>query len=228
MKKIVISIFLTAIIFTGIGVYAGTLIYADQVEYAPNVTVKDKIDDLYTIASTYKNLSVPTSIQSSDLLLNKKAYNSDGTLITGSIATYNGATNVTPSTSSQTLSTSGKYVNSDITVSAIPVTTAHISFTSTSSAQTFDLGFRPKYISCAAIPSGSGFYGLIIYNYDYSTSYALRLISNASTSSVSDTSLTANVRTSLSTFYTISDSGFSWNVVSSSWLGKTVYCSAHN
>ena len=52
MKKYVIGFILGAIIFIGIGVYAGTKIQAAEIEYAPNVSVKDKIDDLYTTANT--------------------------------------------------------------------------------------------------------------------------------------------------------------------------------
>ena len=52
------------------------------------------------------------------LLAGIKAHDSSGARITGSIATYAGATSVTPGTSAQTLQTAGKYLNADIVVAA--------------------------------------------------------------------------------------------------------------
>ena len=52
-----------------------------------------------------------------DMLLNKTAY-VNGSKISGSISTYDGITSVNPSNSSQTLSTAGKYLDSDIIVNA--------------------------------------------------------------------------------------------------------------
>ena len=56
MKKVLNSklfIFIvTAIVFTGIGAFAATQITAADIEYATNVSVKDKLDDLYTTQST--------------------------------------------------------------------------------------------------------------------------------------------------------------------------------
>ena len=56
MKKILksrIFIFLLGVVLAGsIGVYAGTRITADDVEYSEGISVKAKIDDLYTTQST--------------------------------------------------------------------------------------------------------------------------------------------------------------------------------
>ena len=48
MKKNIILVLITAIIFTGVGAFANNLITAEQINYNENTTVKDKIDDLYT------------------------------------------------------------------------------------------------------------------------------------------------------------------------------------
>lgn len=51
MKKFVLGLIVGSIVTSGI-VYAATKIQATDIEYAPNVSVKDKIDDLYTIKDT--------------------------------------------------------------------------------------------------------------------------------------------------------------------------------
>ena len=57
--------FLLGIIISGSIVFATTKIAADQIEYAPNVSVKDKIDDLYTKVKpiyTDNTIVTPTSL----------------------------------------------------------------------------------------------------------------------------------------------------------------------
>ena len=121
IKNNLLGFILGAIIFSGIGAYAEYIISADKIEYAPNISVKDKIDDLYTkaiptysgsttvlpgdnstiletknmnlnknitieaIPDSYKELaSLTNELISSDLLYNKRAYNSNGQMIVGS------------------------------------------------------------------------------------------------------------------------------------------------
>ena len=96
--------------------------------------VQDAIDVLYekanqTYPDTYKDLATPVTATASDLLYGKTAYKQDGTIVTGTINTYNGNTNITPTTSSQTIETSGKYVGNNITVGAIPSSYKNISDT---------------------------------------------------------------------------------------------------
>ena len=48
IKGYLLSFILGGIIFSGIGAYAEYIVTADKIEYAPNISVKDKIDNLYT------------------------------------------------------------------------------------------------------------------------------------------------------------------------------------
>ena len=85
------------------------------------------------------------------------------------------------------------------------------SFTSSTQVQSFNIGFRPKYIACSIDNVNNNFVA-IVYNSEVDNTIITR--NNGTTSPVS-------------TFYTISDNGFSWNITDSNiWSGKTVYCTA--
>ena len=114
MKKNILLVIVTAIVFAGIGAFAAIQYQANEIGYG-NGTVKDAIDDLYT-KSSFGNAT------SSDILNNKTAL-VNGEQVTGSITTFTPSSSYTPTTSSQTISTSGKYVNGDITIEAIPALT---------------------------------------------------------------------------------------------------------
>jgi hypothetical protein len=60
---------------------------------------------------------------STDILSGKTAYN-NGQMVSGTIQTYSGITSVSPSNSIQTLSTTGKYMSSNITIAAVSNLTA--------------------------------------------------------------------------------------------------------
>ena len=49
IKNNLLGFILGAIIFSGIGAYAEYIITADKVEYSKDISVKDKVDDLYTM-----------------------------------------------------------------------------------------------------------------------------------------------------------------------------------
>ena len=127
MKKLlnnkIFTFFLGCILTGGISVFAAA-INASNVDYTPSDdtwqtnNVESAINDLYKIAKSYRKLDTQTTANSNHILSNFTAYNNNGELVTGTLPTYSGNTTVTPSTSSQTLSTKGKYMNSDITVSA--------------------------------------------------------------------------------------------------------------
>lgn len=108
--KRIITIIGVIIITTGISVYSTSLYLANQVEYNKNgqAKVSDALDDLYTRASTYKNLSATTNATADDILSGKTAYNSNGQLITGTLNstenyTYNVLNKDSSSTATQTL-----------------------------------------------------------------------------------------------------------------------------
>ena len=81
-----IFMFILGIIISGTTVFAVTQISASEIEYDNTHSVKDKIDDLYTTATTFKNLSQTTTATASDLLTGKTAYDNLGNLITGNIS----------------------------------------------------------------------------------------------------------------------------------------------
>ena len=91
------------------------------------------------------------------------------------------------------------------------------SFVSTTTPKTFDLGFKPKYISCFALLSSSNSYNAIIYNQDYSSNYVYKW--DAITQQTTDA-----IQRDLSVFYTINNNGFTWNITN--WNGERLYCTA--
>ena len=122
MRKVLknpIFTFIIGLVLAGtIGVVASN-ISASNVSYG-NTTLDRAMDDLYTRASTYKNLSTTTDVTANKLLNGIKAYNSDGTLVTGSMKIFTPADSYTPTSESQTISTGGKYLNGNIKINAIP------------------------------------------------------------------------------------------------------------
>ena len=117
MKKNIFLVLVTAIICISGTAFAYSY-NSSEVGYK-NASIEDALDELYTKASTYKNLSTNTTATSSDLLLNKTAYNKDGELVIGNIATFTPASSYTPSASTQTLSTAGKYMAGDIIIDGV-------------------------------------------------------------------------------------------------------------
>lgn len=84
IKVGVISFILGAIIFGGIGVFATLNLTAASVTY-DNTTVELALDDLYTKATTYKNLSTATTAGANDILSGKTAYDNNGNLVEGQL-----------------------------------------------------------------------------------------------------------------------------------------------
>ncbi len=134
IKSYLLMFILGGICFSGIGAFAEYIVTADKIEYATNVSVKDKIDDLYThvkpaysgsvevtptkskqtlstngkilnsnitinkIPDSFQDISASTVTSASDILSGRKAYLSNGTLVTGTrkecvTGTYNHAIN---------------------------------------------------------------------------------------------------------------------------------------
>ena len=137
MKKgYIVSFILGAIIFSGVTVLATNAINANEVTYK-NTTLDSALDTLYErstyteyagsvnitinpIPPTYKELNTLTNeLTSSDLLSGKQAYKADGTIVNGNVSTFTPASSYTPTTSAQTLSTNGKYVDGNIIIEGV-------------------------------------------------------------------------------------------------------------
>ncbi|MBE6161559.1 MAG: hypothetical protein E7158_05035 [Firmicutes bacterium] len=154
LKSRILLVIVTVILTGSISVYAAGRYYATQVDYEPsnpnfNVdNMSDALDELYDKTKNYKNLSTPTDVEANYLLNGKKAYKSNGTLVTGSIPTYSGTTNITASSETQTLQTNGKYMNSDITIEPV-LSSEYIvngDFVSFAGDNTINIGFVPKKV----------------------------------------------------------------------------------
>lgn len=99
-------------------------------------------------------------------------------------------------------------------LNSLTTASTSFSFTSTTTTQTFNLGFKPNYISFTAYFSSGNFYVNVIYNKDIDTNKVVR--SNGDNSEKMD----------LSSWITLTDNGFVWNVNAESWNGIKVYCTA--
>ena len=79
IKNYLLSFILGGIIFSGITVFAEFIVTADKIEYSANVSVKDKIDDLYTkVKPSYSGIVEITPTKSNQVLLtNNKIVNSN-------------------------------------------------------------------------------------------------------------------------------------------------------
>ena len=238
MKKIfkksnILSFVLGAIIFSGITSVAAYTLFANDIGFNPRDNnwhvdnVKDAIDDLYdkakpdysgettftpttssqtiatrnkilrsnitinAIPSNYKKLSQTTTASANDISNGKTAYDSNGDLITGN----------------------------NLGISSSTTAATSISFSVSSTSQSFNLGFQPNYIYCV-LSNGSTNVAHIIFNKDY----------NSSQVSYSTTTGSNNAPRlmELSNFYTINNNGFTFNFYTSSgtWVNANVNCSA--
>lgn len=116
------------------------------------------------IPSKYKDCSGATISNNNQMLSGIKAVGANGTLYTGSITSMNGGT-YAPSGSQQTISCSGKKMNSNIVISAIPskyvdVTKEQAFFENGSYGPLADLGAY-KYVSRDSVSEGNGFGNIV-------------------------------------------------------------------
>ena len=225
MKKIfksrILLVIVTVILTGSISVYAAGRYYASQIDYEPsnpnfNVdNMSDALDELYDKTKNYKNLSTPTDVESNYLLNGKKAYKSNGTLVTGSISTYNGTTNITASSETQTLQTNGKYMNSDITINALPAGSGDCvsgNFVCTTCSTTGGqqiLDFKPSKFLVYGEPSSKV---EMFYDENFTGNYFW---------SSNNFNEVLNSNAPISKF--IKNDKFIMNSVSSDWNNKTVY-----
>ena len=113
MKKVLNSklfiFIITAIVFTGIGAGAATQITAADIKYVTNVSVKDKLDDLYTTQST-----IVTNLQSanSTLTTDNETLTSENQTLTTNYNNLNNQYNSLLSDYTDNLSGTNIYTNS--------------------------------------------------------------------------------------------------------------------
>ena len=111
-KNPIFMFILGVFVSSGFIVFAEYIVSADKIEYAPNVSVKDKIDDLYTkIKPAYTgNTTVTPSKSTQTLNTNNKLLNSNIT-INPIPSTYKNLTTVTDVTPDNLLSNVKAYTN---------------------------------------------------------------------------------------------------------------------
>ena len=110
---------------------------SDKVDYSEGVTVKDKIDDLYTKVKP----------------------------------SYTGSTTITPATSTQTLSTNGKVLNSNITINPIPSSYKELTTTTDVSANSLLSGVK-AYTSDGELVTGNISTDCVSGNFVWQSSYS--------------------------------------------------------
>ena len=97
------------------GMYPQTVTKVDLTDLTPQ-NIKYGV----TINGVVGSYTSGATANSSDLLLDKTAF-VNGSMISGSISTYDGDTTIIPTTAEQILQTSGKYVESNITIQAADI-----------------------------------------------------------------------------------------------------------
>ena len=150
MKKTIFGIFIGIILTLGV-VAIATNINASEVDYKNDKKVSDALDDLYQASNTCIRLTTATDFVAEDLLTGKKAYNSNGELITGT------------STKEYTESEYQEYGNTRYEAGRNSVKQG--TFTSISGDNTINLGFTPKKM----IVYRDGMSVAAIYDESYST-----------------------------------------------------------
>ncbi len=145
IKSYLLMFILGGICFSGIGAFAEYIVTADKIEYATNVSVKDKIDDLYSIKNVIIN-----NLNNQISLLQSTASNNEDTILEQqqAIASLNAqlqtASNVTAS---------GNFTTTN-------ATTTH----------TINTGFRPSKVLFIIPSANAGFYEFWVYDESKSAS----------------------------------------------------------
>lgn len=163
MKKILKSrIFLviaTALVFTGIGVFADNLL-ASEVDYK-ETNVESALDSLYTTQNTtVANLTN----QNSTLTTNNQTLTTENTNLSNQVTTLTQEKNELQSE-----------------LNSLTTAASSFSFKSGLQTKTFNLGFRPNYINCVGdFSTSANYYVIITYNKDLYSNYAVRSNGDAS------------------------------------------------
>ena len=184
IKNNLLGFILGAIIFSGIGAYAEYIITADKVEYAPNISIKDKVDDLYTkVKPSYTEAtSITPSTTMQTLQTNNKLLNSDIT-INPIPSTYKNLTTTTDVNANNLLSGVKAYT-SDGTLVTGNVSTDCVSGSFVVTQNYIDNGitlanFKPNYFAIYSINDSKKYIWYFNKNIGSSNYYAINLTSSA-------------------------------------------------
>ncbi|MBE6161425.1 MAG: hypothetical protein E7158_04320 [Firmicutes bacterium] len=203
MKKIlksrIFAFILGALIFSSISVYAAHKYAASDITYK-NTTLDQALNTLYTTQNT--------------TVSNLQSHVSNLTSVNETLTNEKAALQSQINTKDATISSLQSQLNSLTTAAS------NFHFTSSTSVQTFNLGFKPKYINCFSNFKNIE-YESIIYNYDYDSSHVYKV--NTADSYTYTYSMAIR---EIAPFFTINNNGFSWNINSSEWNGVVVYCTA--
>ena len=111
-------------------------------------------------------------------------------------------------------------------LNSLETKTSSFNFVSGGTTKTFNLGFRPKYISCTGLIDNGKIYVDIIYNKDYNANKVVRMTSMYNNGN-GGCHTTSDATPDVSRFFTINDNGFTWNIANHEvWNNSTIYCVA--
>ena len=210
---------LSSVIFTGVGVLANEMITADRVEYSEDVSVKDKMDDLYSKAkSAYTGSTTVTPSKSTQTLYtNNKRLNSDIT-INPIPSNYKDLSSSAYPVESALLSgykaynSNGELITGKISTDC--VSGSHV-WTQSDSTNGYKIGtFKPSYFAITGVQKNNVRW-IWYYNYAISTTYFYSIKPDSgSIRTVNFSDLTSFV---LGTNYL----QLKWSA--DSWAGQTLY-----
>ena len=215
-----IFIFLLGMIISGTTVYAIS-ISADQIEYSTGITVKDKIDDLYTkVKPTYSGSTNITPTTSSQILnTNNKILNSNIT-INAIPSQYKNISDTTITSTSDILSGMIAYSadGTKLTGTRNECVSGSFVWKDSYSTDGYQIStFNPKYFALTGINKETDNRRIYYYNYYINSSdfYSIKLENNG-------TNKKAIEINPLGTNFII-ENGFTIKFTAASWTGQTIY-----
>ena len=205
LKSRVFAFILGALIFSSISVYAAHKYAASQVTYK-NTTLDQALNTLYTTQNT-----TVTNLQNQ----------------VSSLTSANAAlTNEKTALQSQVNAKDATISSLQSQLNSLTTAASNFHFTSSTSKQTFNLGFKPDYISCITYAENNR-YIMMIYNKKYDADEIFRITSHIDSDTlVGSATLTSNTKQPLQNWFTINNNGLTWNINADSWAGFEIYCTA--
>lgn len=214
IKSYLLMFILGGICFSGIGAFAEYIVTADKIEYATNVSVKDKVDDLYTkVKPIYTgSVEVTPSASTQTLQTNNKILNSNIT-INPIPSSYKNISDTTITSASDIAK--GKYAYNSSGTRLLGTATIVNIFTMklrTESYSSTDAGITNYNIPTSSIANNYKYFKITNIQSSNVKSYELMGNSNS-----------GNVALSLNTQYQLSNITNFWVVVYSNKTGQMGY-----